>query len=94
MHKARLGPHVLREVGQESDDVVLGLAFDFIDARDIPLAALPYRLGGLGGNSSQLHLGVAGVGFDFEPDAEFVVRLPNLGHGGPSVARNHGPLSS
>ena len=33
--EARLGAYVLGEVGQEGDDVVLGLALDLVDALDL-----------------------------------------------------------
>ena len=42
--EARLGADVLGEVGEEGDDVVLGLALDLVDARDLEGAALPHRL--------------------------------------------------
>jgi len=29
------------------------------------------------------------VRFDFKPDAELVVRLPDFRHGGPGVTRDH-----
>ena len=35
MQEARFGPHDLGDVGQEGDDVVLDLALDLIDARDV-----------------------------------------------------------
>ena len=35
VHEARLRPDDLGEVGQEGDDVVLGLALDRVDARDV-----------------------------------------------------------
>ena len=48
MHEARLGPDDLGEVGEEGDDVVLDLALDRVDARDVErgvLALVPDRLG-------------------------------------------------
>ncbi len=39
MQEAGLGPDMLGEIGQEGDDVVLGLALDLVDARDVELAA-------------------------------------------------------
>ena len=38
MEEARLGPDMLGEVGEEGDDVVLGLALDRVDARDLVFA--------------------------------------------------------
>ncbi len=39
VHEPRLRPDMLGEVGQEGDDVVLGLALDLVDAVDLELAA-------------------------------------------------------
>ena len=35
MHEARLGPDDLGQMGQERDDVVLGLALDLVDAGNV-----------------------------------------------------------
>ena len=35
VHEARLGADDLGEMGEEGDDVVLGLALDLVDARDV-----------------------------------------------------------
>ena len=35
MHEARLGADNFRQMGQEGDDVVLGLALDLVDPRDV-----------------------------------------------------------
>ena len=40
MHEARLGPDDLGQMGQEGDDVMLGLALDRIDAGDVENGAL------------------------------------------------------
>ena len=50
MHEARLGPDDLGEVSQERDHVMLGLALDLVDARDVEgrvARLLPDREGGL-----------------------------------------------
>ena len=49
VHEARLRADDLGEVGEEGDDVVLDLALDRVDARDVErgvLALVPDRLGG------------------------------------------------
>ena len=49
VHEARVRPDDLGEMGQEGDDVVLGLALDLVDARDVEVrgaALFPDRLGG------------------------------------------------
>ena len=40
VHEARLGADDLGEMGEEGDDVVLGLALDLVDARDVELGVL------------------------------------------------------
>jgi hypothetical protein len=71
------------------DDVVFSFLLDLVDALDVPLAALPDGLRGFGRNDAELGLSVAGMRFDLEPDPVTVVRLPNGGHGGAGVTRNH-----
>src|SRR2546425_532334 len=53
MHEARLGADDLGKMGEEGDDVVLGLALDLVDAGDVENGVLglgPDRLGGLLGD--------------------------------------------
>ncbi len=75
MQEARLGPDDLGDVGQEGDDVVLGLALDLVDAvgvEDGVAALLPDRLGGGLGDHAELGHGVGGVGLDLEHDRKRV----------------------
>jgi hypothetical protein len=44
--EARLRPHDLAQVGQEGDDVVLDLALDLLDARDVERRVLALGLFG------------------------------------------------
>ena len=44
---------MLGEIGQEGDNVMLGLALDFVDARHVEIAALPDRRGCLLGNDAE-----------------------------------------
>ena len=39
MHEARFGPDDLRQMREERDDVVLDLALDLVDARDVEFGA-------------------------------------------------------
>ena len=97
MNEARLRPDDFGEVGEEGDDVVLGLALDRIDALDVEdgVPGLgPDRLRGLGRNDAKLGLRIGGVGLDFEPDAEAGLRLPDGGHLRPGIARDHRRLAS
>ena len=83
------------QFGGEGDDVVLGFPLDLVDPVDarvgIGLVALfPHDLGGVLGDHAQFGLRVAGMGLDLEPDAELVCGLPNGGHLGAGIARDHG----
>src|SRR5215831_1000496 len=83
---------MLRQIGEEGDDVVLHLALDGVDAIDLEPALLPDRLGrGLRNESERGH-GIAGMRLDLEPDAEPVLRLPDRRHLRPAVAGNHRDL--
>lgn len=93
VHEARLGPDDLGEVGEEGDDVVLDLALDGIDARDVEfggLALLPDLGGGRFRDDAELGHGVGRVRLDLEPDAIARLRVPDRGHCGPGIARDHG----
>ena len=89
MHEAGFGADMLAQIGQKGDDVVLGLALDLVDPRDLPTAARPDRLGGGFRDGAQGGLRVAGMGFDLEPDPETVLRRPDRDHGRTTVAGNH-----
>ena len=93
MHEARLGPDDLGQMGEEGDDVVLDLALDLVDARDVEL--------GLARPSAQMvfaasfgmmpssAMRVGGVRLDLEPDAKARLRRPDRGHFRAGVAGNH-----
>ena len=72
MDEARFGPHMLGQMRQERDDIVLDLTFDGIDPFDVEIdvPCLPHRIGRGLGNDAQIRLCVASMGFDLEPDAE------------------------
>ena len=92
MHETRLRPDDFRQMGEEGDDVVLGLALDFVDARDIEPGVLALgpdcRRRGFG-NDPELGHGVGGMRLDFEPDAKARLRRPDRRHFRPGVARDH-----
>src|SRR3954451_7861666 len=93
MDEARLGPHDLGEVGEKGDHVVLDLALDRIDARNVEggvLALVPDLPGGLLRNDPELGERFGRMRLDLEPDAVAHLRVPDRGHFGPCVAWNHG----
>src|SRR3546814_1533088 len=71
---------------------MLGLALDGVDARDLPLALFPDLFRGRLRDHAERRLGVAGMRLDLEPDAELLLRLPDGGHFGAGVTRDHGGL--
>ena len=89
MDKPCLVADMFSEIGEKGDDVMLGLALNLIDAIDFPLATLPDGLGGILWNDPQLSLRITGMGFDFKPDTELVLRFPNVCHIGAAIAGNH-----
>src|SRR5215467_1529063 len=93
MYETRLRPHDLGKMREERNHVVLDLALDRIDARDVEfglLAFLPDRLGRSLRDDAELGHGVGRMRFDLEPDAVARLRVPDRGHFRPSVARDHG----
>ncbi len=92
MHEAGLRPHDLGEMGEESDHVVLDLALDRIDAGNVEFGVAALVANGLRGRSrdqAELGHGIGGMRLDLEPDAIARLRVPDLGHVGPGVARDH-----
>ena len=95
MHEARLGADDFGEVGQEGDDVMLGLALDLVDARDVEggvLALGPDGLGGVLRDHAEFGQSVRRVCLDLEPDLEARLRLPDRGHFRAGVAGDHAVL--
>ena len=89
MDEARRIADMLGQVGQEGDDVVPRLALDRVDPRDLEAAAFPHRRRRLARDDAQLGERVHGVRFDFEPDTEAGLGLPDRDHLGAGVAGNH-----
>ena len=92
VHEARLGADDLGQMGQEGDDVVLGLALDLVDPRDVEggIPGLgPDRLGGLLGDHAEFGLRIRRMRLDLEPDLEARLRLPDGGHFRAGVAGDH-----
>ena len=92
MDETRLGADDLGQMCQEGDDVMLGFALDFIDARDVEtgIPALgPDRRSRLARNDAQIGHRIGGMRFDLEPDAVAGLRAPYLSHRLAGVTRDH-----
>ena len=91
VHEARFRTHDLGEMSEESDDVVLDLAFDLLDARDVEfrrLAFFPNLLCCRFRDHAELGHRVGCMRLDFEPDAKARLRRPDRRHLRAGVARN------
>ena len=92
MDEARLRANVLGKVCEEGDDVVLGFAFDFVDARHIEGsggALFPNDLCRLLWDHSDFGEPGRSMGFDLEPDAKAGLRRPDRRHFGAAIAGDH-----
>ena len=92
MDEARLGTDDFRQMGQEGDDVVLGLAFDLVDALDIEggvLALGPDRFCRLLWDHAEFRQRVRCMRLDLEPDLEAGLWLPDRSHFRASVTGDH-----
>ncbi len=92
MHEARFRADDLGQMGQEGDDVVLGLALDLVDAGDVEGRVLglgPDRLGGVLRDDAEFRQRVRRMRLDLEPDLEARLRLPDRGHFGTGIAGDH-----
>src|SRR5262249_45845647 len=77
---------------KKGDDVVLGLALDLLDARDVEggvLALSPDGIGGVLRDNTELRHGVGGMRLDLEPDAKARLRRPDRRHFRTGLARYH-----
>src|SRR5262245_31539697 len=91
MHKPRFRSDDFGQMGQESDDVMLDLCLDFINAGNVELrgiAFFPDFLCGLFRDSAELRHGVRRVSFDLKPDSEFGFRRPDRSHLRAGIARD------
>ena len=92
VHEARLGADDFGQMGQEGDDVVLGLALDLVDPGDVEDGILglgPDGLGGLLRDDAELGQRISGMRLDLEPDLEARLRLPDGGHFRAGIAGDH-----
>ena len=95
MDEARLGTDDFGQMGQEGDDVMLGLALDLVDPGDVEGGVLglgPDRLRGFLGDDAEFGQRVRRVRLDLEPDPKAGLRLPDGGHFRAGVAGDHRKL--
>jgi hypothetical protein len=93
MHEARFGSDDLGQMRQERDHVVLRLAFDLVDPRDVEgcvFGFVPDRLCGALRYDAELGKRVGGMCLDLEPDAESRLWLPDGSHFRSGITGNHG----
>ena len=96
MHETGIGADKLCEVRQESDDIMLGFAFDLVNAVDVEgraAAFLPDVACRALGDNAKSRQSVTGLRLDFEPEAEFCFWRPDGDHVGSRIARYHWQVS-
>jgi hypothetical protein len=81
---------VLGHVREERDHVVVRLALDLLDPLHFERGAIADQSDVLGGNHTQLRLGLARQDLDVLPDLELVLERPDQTHLGPGVSLDHG----
>ena len=92
MDEAGVGSDEFGEMGEESDDVMLGDSLDLVDLADVEFGGATFFPDGFCrflGDDAQFGQRVAGMGLDFEPDAEAGFRRPDGDHFRPGIARDH-----
>jgi hypothetical protein len=98
MHEARLIADVVRDPGEEGDDVMLGDRLDRVDRGHVDIGVgsppRPQRLGGFPGHDAQVGERIGGMRLDLEPDAETRLRRPDRGHLGAGITGDHSVPSS
>ena len=95
MDETGLVAHMLGQIGEKRDDVMLGFALDLVDAVDVEghgTTLFPDGLCGLLGDDAEVGEGVAGMGLDLEPDAKLCFGRPDRDHFRAGVARYHGEI--
>ncbi len=90
MDEPRFRSHVLTDIGEERDHIMLHFVFDFKNSRDIELRLGPYDVDGFAWDYAKLRLRLAGEDFDFKPDTKLVFVFPNLAHFWACIARDQG----
>ena len=93
MHEAGFVAHLFGDPGEEGDDVMLGDRLDRVDRGDVDHGVggppVPQRLGSRGRHDAQFAQFLRRMRLDLEPDLEPGFRLPEGGHCGAGIARDH-----
>ena len=92
VHEASFGADDFGQMGQEGDDVVLGLALDLVDPLDIERGVFGLGPNGFGGffrDHPEFRLRVRRMRLDLEPDLETGLGLPDGGHFRAGIAGDH-----
>ena len=93
MHEAGFVAHLFGDPGEEGDDVMLGDSFDRVDRGDVDHRVggppVPQGLGRRGRYDAQFAQLFRRMRLDLEPDLEAGFRLPEGGHCGAGIARDH-----
>src|SRR5579862_6746621 len=87
MNMSRGRPDMLGDISQERDHVVIGGAFDLVDALDIEFCPALDGRKVLSRNLPRL----ARQNFNLQPDGELVLLRPNSPHPLTAVPANHNP---
>src|SRR5450631_230669 len=92
MHETGLGTDDFRQMGEEGDHVVPGLALDLVDPGDIEDGVPgfgPDRCCRLFRDNAEFRLRISRMRLDLEPDLEARLGLPDRGHFRAGIAGNH-----
>ena len=82
VNPAGCGTHAGGDIFDKGDDIVVRAFFDFADGIDVEGALGADRGGVLLGDRAEFGHGLAGEGFNFEPDFEFALFGPYGPHAG------------
>jgi hypothetical protein len=83
------GGHFLSDRGGEGNDVMLHLAFDLVNARDVEGSVLAQRARGIRGNFAGLGQRFSGRQLYRQPLLEAILIAENAAHFGPGVSWDH-----
>src|SRR5437764_8304026 len=82
--------NVLRDIGRESDDVMVESAFQFLATLDTESRPGLHPSEVILRHNARRAKGLTGEKFDLQPDLQLALFAPDFPHGRPRVALNHG----